>query len=72
MRKIENTHIQVKYIPYTTKIYRSFDQLNSDYIGSWIVITGTVIQATQKKTLDKSKNFACCQCGAFYRVRTTY
>lgn len=71
-RKLENTQIQVKYIPYTQKIYKTFSQLNSDHIGNWVVITGTVIQAMQKKTLDKSKLFACCQCGTTYRVRTTY
>ena len=64
--------IQVRYIPYNEKIYKSFDQLNSDYVGNWVVITGTVIQSIQKKTLDKSKLFKCCQCEATYRVRSSF
>lgn len=55
LKKVENTQIQVKYIPYTKKIYKNLSQLNSDHVGKWVVITGTVIQAMQKKTLDKSK-----------------
>lgn len=62
----------MKFIPYTEKIYKTFAQLNSDIIGNWIVITGTVIQALQKKALDKSKLFACTECRTTYRVRTSY
>jgi DNA replicative helicase MCM subunit Mcm2 (Cdc46/Mcm family) len=72
LRKLENVQVQVKYIPYTARIYKTFSQLNSDQIGKWVVLTGTVIQAMQKKTLDKSKLFVCCSCGAAYRVRIDY
>lgn len=63
-RKLENLYIQVKCIPYTEKVYKTFSEMNSDQIGNWVVLTGTVIQAMQTKALDKSKIFQCSQCGA--------
>ena len=59
-------------IPFTKNIYKKFSEINSDHIGSWVILTGTVIQCTEKKTLEKLKSFACTVCGKSYERRNTY
>ena len=59
-------------IPFTRRIYKQFSEINSSDVGKWIVLTGTIIQSSNKKTLDKSKIFVCKSCGEQYRIRTTY
>lgn len=39
------------HIPYTKQIYKNFRELNSSDVSNWVIVTGTVIQSTQKKAL---------------------
>ena len=39
------------HIPYTKQIYKNFRDISSIDVGNWIIVTGTVIQSTQKKAL---------------------
>lgn len=71
-KRLENTYYYFESIPYTSRVYKKFSEINSSDVGQWIVVTGTVIQATSKKTLEKSKIFECTGCGSEHRIRSTY
>lgn len=60
--KVHNTIVQIKSIPYLPSIYKEVKQITSDDIGQWIILTGTIIQCTQKKTIQKNKLFTCDKC----------
>lgn len=46
--KLYQINIVFKKIPYMTEIYKKFDEINNEKsIGKWIVLSGTIIQATQ-------------------------
>lgn len=48
-------------------LYRRLGTFTSEDVGRWVVATGTVVQATQTKALEKCKFFVCDHCGAQYR-----
>jgi len=56
-----------KSIPFANGLYCKINDLTSDDIGKWVVVTGTVVQSIQSKTLEKSKEFECNDCQARYR-----
>jgi DNA replicative helicase MCM subunit Mcm2 (Cdc46/Mcm family) len=66
--KYHKTSIVLTNIPFTKKIYPKINAFSSSDIGKWVVVTGTVVLALQTKALEKSKIFACNQCGAQYRL----
>ena len=65
--KFYNLTITFTHIPSLPNMYRRLGNFTSKDVGTWVIATGTVVQSTQTKTLEKSKLFACDECGAQFR-----
>lgn len=63
LAKYYNLQIAITHIPYVLGLYRRIRTFTSQDVGRWVVATGTIIQANQTKALEKSKLYACNECG---------
>ena len=59
LMKFYNLNISITQIPYLTGLYRKLGTFTAEDVGKWVIATGTVVQSTQTKTLEKSKLYSC-------------
>lgn len=64
--------IRIDCLPYSPKLYRSIGSLSEYDLDSWLIVEGTVVRLSQRKTLEKSKVYKCTHCGFATRLSSTY
>jgi DNA replicative helicase MCM subunit Mcm2 (Cdc46/Mcm family) len=62
----------IRCLPFSHKVYKPIGSLSEYDINTWMIIEGTVVRMTQRKTLEKSKLFKCTTCGWQVRLTSTY
>lgn len=64
--------LRINHLPYSPVFYRSIGSLSEYDLGSWLVLEGTIVRLSQRKTLERSKLYRCTNCGFVVRLNSTY